>query len=465
MPDDTTPAGDGGYDFALPEGVVEMIPSYLARQRWYAGSEDATPGSVEVAEASELWRNEDGAHRLLWALVDAGGARYQVLIGERPGGEQAEFLNGHEQSVLGSAGDRYYYDGTLDPEMGLALLSVVSDGAEHADRVRPVGAEQSNTSLVYDDRVILKLFRRLHPGPNPDAEVTTALVSAGFTHAARPIARWQRKGWDLAFAQQFLAGGTEGWALALTSLRDFYAAGDPDPANSGGDLAGEAARLGRMTAELHLAMAEAFGVDRRALAELWWPAVVDSIQQRLPPAASAIGGGIEARVAPFVDLLRQVTDPGPAMRVHGDYHLGQVMRTDAGWFVLDFEGEPARSLEERLRPSSPLKDVAGMARSFDYAARVAMSERGGEEQEGLEERVRAWDRHNREAFIGGYRSTKVVGSLGPPDESSWTPVLAGYEMDKALYELDYEKAYRPDWVSIPLAAIARLLRSARAAAG
>lgn len=460
MADSPAPPQGADPSWVFPAGVVELIAPYLGRQRWYAGSGEPPADQVALAAADELWRSGDGEHRLLWALVDAEGARYQLLVGERRVGEPAEFLNAHEPAVLGTVADRYYYDATLDPELALTLLPLVSGGAERAQRVRPVAVEQSNTSLVYDDRVIVKVFRRLHEGPNPDAEVTTALVGAGFTHAAAPVARWQRDGWDLAFAQQFLVGGSEGWALALTSLRDFYAAPDAEPAQSGGDFAGEATRLGRMTGELHEAMAKAFGVDRRALAERWWPAMVDSIEARLGPATAAIGGGIEEAAGPLLEKLRAVGDPGPAIRVHGDYHLGQVMRTDAGWYVLDFEGEPARSLEERLRPSSPLKDVAGMLRSFDYATRVVLGERGGDEPADLEARARAWERHNRQAFLSGYRGTKDLSGLLPTDSDNWSAVLSGYEVDKALYELDYERAYRPHWTAIPLSALSRLLASA-----
>ena len=133
-------------------------------------------------------------------------------------------LRGHEEAFIAGFGDRVYYDATVDSEMALELLRVASDGNEHAERARPLGVEQSNTSLVYDDRLILKLFRRLSVGPNPDADVTAALAATGFSHVARPLLRWQRDGRDLAFGQQYLAGGTDGWALALTSLRDYYGA-------------------------------------------------------------------------------------------------------------------------------------------------------------------------------------------------------------------------------------------------
>ncbi len=441
----------------LPDGLDALVPRYLGQQRWYAAGADPSPEQVRVVGSGELARTAEGAHRLLWALVEAEGARYQLLIGERPDGEQAAFLNGHPEAVLGSLASHYYYDATLDPELALALLAVVSGGAETAERVRPVSAEQSNTSLVYDDRIIVKYFRRLLKGPNPDVEVTTALDAAGFGHVATPVARWSREGHDLAFAQRFLAGGSEGWALALTSLRDYYGALVTGPGEAGGDFSPEAARLGHMTAEMHLALAQAFDVERRVLAERRWPELLGSIEERLHRVVARIGGGLAGSVAPFMAQLRAVDDPGPAIRVHGDYHLGQVMRTDSGWYVLDFEGEPARSRAERLRSSSPLKDVSGMLRSLQYAARYALGERAEAEMEDLEPKAEDWEHHNRTAFLDGYRLTRSIDALAPADAPTWETVLGAYEMDKALYEVDYELAYRPDWVPIPLTAVTRLL--------
>ncbi|HLH47591.1 MAG TPA: phosphotransferase [Acidimicrobiales bacterium] len=437
----------------LTAALEAMLPGYLPRQRWYSGSDDLGDDGARVVQTKELASTGDGSRHLHQVLVEAGGGRYQLLVGERPAGEPAEFLHGHEGAVLGALEHSYLYDATLDPELARALLPVVTGGSETASRVRPVSAEQSNTSLVYDDRVILKVFRRLHEGRNPDVEVTTALAGAGFAHVARPVGEWREDDTDLAFAQQFLAGGTEGWALALTSLRDFYDSGLADPAEAGGDFALEAGRLGRVTAELHVALAAAFGVQ-----DDWadgWSALVDDVGRRLAAFGAEGGagapGGSSAEGA--LERLRSVADLGPAIRVHGDYHLGQVMRTDGGWYVLDFEGEPARPLEERVRSASPLKDVAGMLRSLDYAARFALIERGDAADD--DPRAPAWVACNREAFLTGYRAAAEERLL--PGGEAFDLVLAGYELDKALYELDYEKAYRPSWRPIPAAAITRIV--------
>ncbi len=286
-------------------------------------------------------------------------------------------------------------------------------------------------------------------------EVTEALAHTGFSHIALPLVRWQRDGHDLALGQQYLVGGTDGWALALTSLRDFYGASAEDPtspAMSGGDFAGEVSRLGQMTADMHLAMAEAFGLSTNGLAD-YWPALVASIDERL----EGQGPELMSSARPLLRRLAEVHDPGPAVRAHGDYHLGQVMRSDNGWYVLDFEGEPNRPLPERQRPTSVLKDVAGMLRSLQYASRFALRERAENDPALLEQLARAWEDRNGAAFLRAYYDTKGIEDLLPADGADRAAVRVAFELDKALYEVAYEEAYRPDWVPIPLAALRRLL--------
>ncbi len=441
----------------LPEGLTALLPAYVSAQRWFAGPA-ANPDALNVARSQVLWDSGADSHRLWHVLLAVDGEVYQLVIGERPVGERMDFLHGREEAVLGSLGSAVFYDAVLDFELARVLLRVASDGAETARLARPVNAEQSNTSLVFDDRIILKLFRRLHPGPNPDVEVTTALARTGFQHVADPTVIWHEGPYDLAFGQQYLAGGSEGWALALTSLRDFYNSECEHPSEAGGDFAAEAGRLGRMSAEMHLALAEAFGADAGSgsRARATWDTLVDSIAARLKAAMDLAGTDLSLAAAPLLNRLRAVDDPGPAIRVHGDYHLGQVMQTDTGWYVLDFEGEPARPLSERRMVMSPLKDVSSMLRSFDYAARYVLTERSPAELANLEPLAEAWETHNRQAFLEGYRDVPGVESLLAGPES--TPaVLLAYELDKALYELDYERAHRPEWVPLPLGAVHRLV--------
>jgi maltokinase len=445
--------GPGASGAVLPDGVLGMLGDHLAQQRWYAGTGRPDEASISVVDARILVSRGD--HHLHWAVLEIDGIRYQLLLGERPSGETAEFLAGREAAVVGSPASSYFYDATYDAELMLDLFELIT-GAP-AKRVRPVGAEQSNTSLVFDDRTIVKIYRRLLEGANPDIEVTTALVAAGFAHVAEPAGTWRADGIDLAFAQRFLAGGSEGWALALTSLRDLFHSDSGEPAEAGGDFSGEAARLGRVSAEMHLALAGAFPEGAGVLRQ-GWAGFVDQLDSRLHQAVSGEGGGerVDA-VRSLVARLRSLGDPGPALRVHGDYHLGQVMRTDGGWFVLDFEGEPARPFHERTRPSSAMKDVTGMLRSLDYAARFVQRERDDTDADEGMARADAWEAHNRAAFLDGYLAVNGVdGLLAAPGEAREL-VLAAFELDKALYELRYEQAYRPTWVDIPAQAIGRIL--------
>jgi maltokinase len=441
--------------------LVGSLGAHLARQRWYSGT--AAPSRLEVVDES-IEREEWPV--LLWLLVEADAATYQLVLGLRKGEERPDFLGGKEDAVAGEiphdGGRLVAYDAVIDPELGLALLDIVSDGAETAKHVRAMTGEQSNSSLVYDERLILKVFRRLHPGRNLDLEVTEALSEAGFDHVARPLATWRRKGldYDLAVLQPFLRGGVDGWSLALTSLRDLFGLSDTqqipiitdmdkppppiDPAEAGGDLSAEARRLGTITAEMHLALREAFGEEPGSGRE-WAKQIGEQLDRVDHPEVDF------SQASQIIQALRHTADVGPSIRVHGDYHLGQVLRTDAGWYVLDFEGEPARPPEERRRPSSPLRDVAGMLRSFHYASAVALQDREPE----LADLARAWERRNRKAFLDGYVATAGKGGL-LPDPAATEAVIAAFELEKAVYELGYEQSYRPEWQAIPLAALHRL---------
>ena len=422
----------------------DRLVEFLARQRWFAG----TPESVAVVAEEELVAGRPG---LLRVEVEAAGQTWQLLVGLREPDDHPDFLRGRDDLIIGEivvAGDKVLaYEAVADADLALALLALATGGEEQAQMVRPVGVEQSNSSLIFDDRLIFKIYRRLHVGPSIDAEMMWGLADCGFNHVPDPIAVWTRgDGTHLGFVQQFLAGGSDGWQLALTSLRDFYAA-DVDPGEAGGDFASEAHRIGVMTARMHVASANAFGlVDADPAA---WAASMRRDQERFagePWVESAAGAA---------DRLAELDDAGRAVRVHGDYHLGQVIRTDVGWFVLDFEGEPSRPPDDRRRPASPLKDVAGMLRSFHYAAHVALADREVEERVNLEPRGDEWEERNRDAFLDGYMSVTDVHDLLPSDPRALRAAIAAFEVEKAVYEVGYERDHRPDWEAIPRAAITR----------
>lgn len=438
------------------EHLEKLLLSHLPRQRWFAGG-DTAPSSVTVRSATPLRTGWPG---LLHVIAEVPGSdaaepsRYQLVIGLRLPEEIEVFLEGKVEANMGDVetdeGPAHAYDAVFDPELALDLLHHVAPDIP-AERARVLQLEQSNTSIVFDERHIMKLFRRVSTGGNPDIEVTTALCEVGFEGVAEPEAVWQRDGDDLAVVNEFLAGGSEGFSLALTSLRDLYDRRCP-PAECGGDFAPEAHRLGTITAKLHLAMAEAFGSTDPDTTS--WG---DDMQRQLERLGDV---DIDTRAVRAVyERVAATGDPGRAIRIHGDLHLGQVMRTDAGWYVLDFEGEPDRPVEERRRPSSPLRDVAGMLRSFSYASEVALRDRGEEVTDELSELARAWEDRNGCAFSEGYRGVSGIDALLPSTEDACELVRSAFELDKAVYEIAYEQAHRPDWVAIPRAAVARLLEA------
>ena len=431
----------------LALNLAPLLGDFLPRQRWFANEgapERISVTSVEVHCEDPL---------LCWVMVEvvlASGdvAMYQIVLGARPVDDQPDFLRGKERVTIGTIDGMVIYDALVDPNLALEVLRVVAPD-ESADVARPLVVEQSNSSVVYDERLILKLFRRLHPEPNPDVEINRVLGDRGFPHVVPQRAELRRNGVDLAVVRDYQLGSTDAWQLAHTSLRDLLGSRLP-PEEAGGDFAPEASRLGEVTAELHAAMAEAFGVFP-AEPEVW----LDDMRTQL--ARTPEGALDQEQVEVALTGLLKASDPGRAIRIHGDLHLGQFLQADLGWFVLDFEGEPGRPVPERVRPSSPLRDVAGMVRSFHYAARAALVERGRDIDPELSELAGEWEARAVEAFWRGYSRGDEALALGPADEADRRALLQAFELDKAVYEVSYELAHRPAWVDIPSSAIGRIL--------
>ncbi len=413
-----------------------LLASYLSGQRWFAGGSDEAAAAT-VASLEE-WSTDPV---LWWALVDSPVGTYQLLLGAREPEAAAEVLRGKEGVTVGAVhhdgGDVIVYDALVDSELVLRLAGLVVP-EETWSHSRAMAVEQSNSSLVIDERCIFKVFRRPQPGPNPDVELPEALSAAGFEHVPASLGVLRRGGMDLLVAREFLGDATEGWQLALTSLRDLFAAGG-DPAERGGDFAPEAGRLGEVTAQMHLALARLFGIAEMDPGE--W---ADDLMAKLGDEPELAGA------RPRYEALRRVKSPGMAIRVHGDYHLGQTMRATTGWYVLDFEGEPAVPLEERRLPRSPLRDVAGMLRSFHYAAEVARREQGEHgDLEAQKELAALWRSRVTDAFVDAYLGNEGIAEL-LPGADDFEVVLAAALAGKAVYEVAYERAYRPSWVDIPL---------------
>ncbi|MGH9274218.1 MAG: maltokinase N-terminal cap-like domain-containing protein, partial [Acidimicrobiales bacterium] len=344
------------------------------------------------------------------------------------------------------------YDALVDPDLAIAVLHLVSPTTVVEVR-RPIVLEHSNSSIVFDEASILKIFRKVEPGPNPDVEITRVLAQQDFEHVLPPLAELQRDGTDLAVLREFLVGSTEGWELARASVRDLLAGALP-PEESGADFAPDAERQGSVLAGLHLAMAEAWrsepGDTKR------WAAEMEANLERVLASGHADLDADAVR-ARFMDLAA-LDDPGMDIRIHGDLHLAQLIKTDRGWMVLDFEGEPARRRDDRFTVSSPLRDVAGLLRSLHYATATGLTEWTGDELDlRLAPLVEQWEQRNREALLAGYFGTDGIAALLPREPGARDTVLSAFELDKALYEVGYELGHRPDHVAIPLAGVNRLL--------
>ncbi|MHC3470070.1 maltokinase N-terminal cap-like domain-containing protein [Streptomyces sp. 7R007] len=428
--------------------LAGLLREWLPRQRWFAGK-DRPVTDLALLSMTELFPG------CLHLLVHAGHSGVPAPGGGSPAGDCYQLLLGVREHLTPRLGRALIGTAQEGPLAGLTVYDALQDPRSAQlllERLRQPGtagplrfetdpsvtvpaglvprvldAEQSNSSLVYGDEYILKVFRRIQPGVNPDLEVPGALAAQGCGRVPSPVA-WFRtthpQEATLGVLQPFLRDASDGWTLALRALA------------SGDDFTAEARQLGRATAEVHLALASAFpskphGESGRTAA---------AMAQRLDAAAHCVPA-----LRPYVPRLRTAfgalvgCDPGPpAQRIHGDLHLGQVLRAGRDWFVIDFEGEPSRPLAERRGAHSPVRDIAGMLRSFDYAARQRRPWRP------------EWARRCREAYCAGYAS-----------RAGWDPrkkhgLLRAYETDRAVYEVLYEARHRPDWLPVPMAAIERL---------
>jgi maltokinase len=473
---------------ALESTLAEWLP----RQRWYGSGqaiagvrcEELTAvddGDPAVAACIIMVENDDGSEVRFNIPVAAGAPR-----GLRPSDPAAIVYEDGELLVFDALADAH----TAAPlwriiaagqtvQLGAGRLSTGGSGLDASiTEISPLVREQSNTSLVVGNDHLLKVMRTVVFEPSVELEMTRALAKAGFDHLA-PAEAWlhyeragEPHGALLALAQRYLHNGTEGWKLALTSLRDLYADAEDHSEvdavrraqaveEAGGSLTAEAARLGEITAQMHLALAGATGPEvapqpiTAAMLAGWADEMLADLDSLIAAGGEATAGLSDRRAAleARVDAIRTLKAPGLAIRVHGDYHLGQVLRTDSGWTVLDFEGEPRRSVEYRRRRHSALRDVAGMLRSFDYAAAVALIERTSPADpswQHLQAHGRSWATANREAFWSAYIE-HTAGSRLLPDAGAALTLRRAFEIQKAVYEVEYELAHRPHWVAVPLA--------------
>ncbi|MFB7912939.1 maltokinase [Streptomyces sp. NPDC056061] len=446
---------------ALLPSLAPLLHEWLPRQRWFAGKgQPITAFSlVSATEVLPVDSPSVGAgtgagllHLLVRAHQPSAPAQwpadcYQLLLGVR-----ATLPSRSAAAIIGRPADgplagHTVYEGLHDPRLAALLLERLRTpgrlGALRFDRggaaiaagaaPRVLDTEQSNTSLVYGDAYILKIFRRVFPGTNPDLELPLALAREGCGRVPAPVAWFEAtvpEPLTLGVLQPFLRGAEDGWQLALRALA------------RGHDFTVEAQALGRATAEVHTALAAALPTP--ALHRAQTAHLAGAMVRRLEAAARAVPA-----LLPYVPGLRAAFDAvaslgdrgrdWAAQRVHGDLHLGQTLRaTDGFWSLIDFEGEPAKPLTERRRPQPPVRDVAGMLRSFDYAARSHRPWNA------------AWAARCRTAFCEGYAAASGMDPRSEPE------LLRAHETDKAVYEVLYEARHRPDWLPVPMAAIRRL---------
>ncbi|WP_301549826.1 phosphotransferase [Mycolicibacterium sp. P1-5] len=418
---------------------IEWLPS----RRWYAGR-GRTLTSADTAEVVQLRPQLD---LMLVDVVYSNGSseRYQVVVQ----------WDSARESNDGARIDDGAFDGLHDPASAQFLLSLIDSGATIGDLTftkepdvtlpldvtpRVSTAEQSNTSVVFGDQAIFKLFRRVAAGINPDIELNRVLGRAKNRHVARLLGSFETtmdgQPCPLGMVTAFAANSTEGWDMATANTRALTA----DTASD--DFAGEAHRLGEAVASVHATLAQELGTSTGVLP-------VEVMRERLAAAASVAPELAEHRVAIEERYAKLADEPVTVQRVHGDLHLGQVLRTADDWLLIDFEGEPGQPVEQRRKPDSAMRDVAGMLRSFEYAAYQHLVDQTPDPE--LSTRVKHWVDRNCASFCDGYAAES---GIDPRDHST---VLSAYELDKAVYEAGYEARHRPNWLNIPMRSIARLV--------
>jgi maltose alpha-D-glucosyltransferase/alpha-amylase len=500
-----------------------LVP-FLQRQRWFG----SRPAPLRHARFSDWTRIRSGPHPSFVTIVslESGDGREEeyvvplALLGGEEAERAVEQMPGCVLARMTGARKGAIVDGMKDHDTVERLMAVVTREEEIATprgSVRGVVQPRDRTE-GWDrlDQSALRLFRRIEPGPNPEFEIGRALAQHGFTRTPALIGwlEYSRPGRDpatLALVQTVVKHQGTGWEYTIDELRRYYERVAVRARSTQGQegregleareglegrdpstLAGpppffaeiehlylrSAAVLGRRTAELHLALADAqepaFRPEPLDLAALGALAdamrahaetvldLLDARRHTLQPRARSQAETLIAARAALVarfDEIRALDAAGLQIRIHGDYHLGQVLRAEEDFFALGFEGDPERPLADRRARQSPLKDVAGMLRSFSYAAYatlVAFTVHAPDDFSLLEPWAAAWQHWVSDGFLREYRST-IAGTPLAPGDDAFAALLGTLTLDKALYELAHELDNRPEWVRIPLVGLLNMV--------
>ncbi|MDF1751508.1 MAG: hypothetical protein P1U89_01915 [Verrucomicrobiales bacterium] len=454
---------DGEMDhplFTTAEGIRrlerELLPGWIKERRWFAGKARSISG-LRIVQQISL-----GPARILAVEVyDPQGNTETYAI------PLAVSENPITESIIAPLGDEILFDAAFDPAFQKSLLqlmytddvpagfeietgSILSENISTESKL--FGGEQSNSAIIYGDRIFVKLYRKLSAGKNPDGELTRFLSEeAGFPHVA-PFAgsvAWNNA--SLALATGMVGNRGDAWTLALQECETGLTVEWKKRMES----------LGRITGGMHLALAtwdpepfrEADGEKVGSGIESLSGKMAEMLKERGDSLPPQIRGLAEKASALSSRLRVEITSlSGRKIRTHGDYHLGQVLDTGDDFVIIDFEGEPSRSLEERRAKYVPQRDVAGMLRSIHYAAHASAKLKGGVDADHTE----SWAGESQDHFLGGWEAA-ISGSVLETESS--LSFLRLYLLEKALYEVIYELNHRPDWLEIPLRGLISLFES------
>ncbi|MDP8247133.1 MAG: hypothetical protein P9M00_03275 [Candidatus Tritonobacter lacicola] len=498
----------------LSLGLPANLSEYVSEQRWFRSK----ARRIKRVHLVDIASGEKGTPLYFMALIhveyDKGGPKvYYLPLAVATLKAVAEIDPSKLISTIKIGNETVkLYEASEDEAFNMMILNSIAASAavktregsfvfEHTDllpdncpasiplgSVKKISAEQSNTSIVFGEAFIMKNYRMVEEGTNPDFDISLFLTTRtgfrNFPSLLGYVEYLKEKGGNttIAILQEYIGGADDCWEWTCGRLKEIYASipapGQPTPAGKeetirslSGDYPARMEELGRVTARFHTALASdrhfpAFApepvTERDAakwaglfscqirsvlgLAAEMLPSLPEEVQEEL----ARVIGGEEAFLERVKDLSLLCEEGVSKIRVHGDYHLGQVLKRDGTFFMLDFEGEPARPLAERKVRQCALKDVAGMLRSFDYAAYAVLFELGAEKMGPLEEWGTAWRDLARRSFLDGYLSGTGTASFLPRSHKSLQKVLSVYELDKAIYELNYEMNNRPGWLKIPV---------------